>query len=38
LRNIECTVNKKESGVFNKTLDCTEWSAENAIGAPVPIY
>jgi hypothetical protein len=34
---IECTVNK-ESGVFNKTLDCTKWSAENAKGAPVPIY
>jgi myo-inositol-1-phosphate synthase len=34
---IECTVNK-ESGIFNKTLDCTKWSAENAKGAPVPIY
>ena len=34
---IECTVNK-ESGIFNKTLDCTKWSVENAKGAPVPIY
>jgi hypothetical protein len=34
---IECTVNK-ELGLFNKTLDCTKWSVENAKGAPVPIY
>ena len=34
---VECTV-KKESGVFNKTLDCTKWSFENAKGTPVPIY